>query len=79
MPASGTAWPLRPTASPGTGHLLSDPVVGAIAAQASRTPAQVLLCWCVQRGVLALSKSTHRDRIAENSRIFDFELRATGS
>jgi aldo/keto reductase family protein len=36
---------------PGTGHLLSDPVVGAIAAQASRTPAQVLLHWCVQRGV----------------------------
>jgi diketogulonate reductase-like aldo/keto reductase len=59
---------------PGTGHLLADPVVGAIAAQASRPPAQVLLRWCVQRGVPALSKSTHRDRIAENSRIFDFEL-----
>jgi methylglyoxal/glyoxal reductase len=58
----------------GTGRLLSDPTVGAIAARAGRTPAQVLLRWCVQRGVPVLSKSTHRDRIAENGRIFDFEL-----
>jgi diketogulonate reductase-like aldo/keto reductase len=34
----------------------------------------VLLCWCVQRGVPVLPKSTHQDRIAKNSRIFDFEL-----
>jgi 2,5-diketo-D-gluconate reductase A len=58
----------------GTGRNLSDPTVGAIAARAGRTPAQVLLRWCVQRGVPVLSKSTHRDRIAENGRIFDFEL-----
>jgi diketogulonate reductase-like aldo/keto reductase len=58
----------------GTGALLSDPAVGAIAARAGRTPAQMLLRWCVQRGVPVLSKSTHRHRIAENGRIFDFEL-----
>jgi len=58
----------------GTGTLLSDPAVGAIAARVGRTPAQVLLRWCVQRGVPVLSKSTHRDRIGENGRIFDFEL-----
>jgi methylglyoxal/glyoxal reductase len=58
----------------GTGRLLSDPAVGAIAMRAGRTPAQVLLRWCVQRSVPVLSKSTHRDRIAENGRIFDFEL-----
>jgi methylglyoxal/glyoxal reductase len=58
----------------GTGTLLSDPAVGAIAARVGRTPALVLLRWCVQRGVPVLSKSTHRDRIAENGRIFDFEL-----
>jgi hypothetical protein len=39
-----------------------------------RTPAQVLLRWCVQRGVPVLSKSTHRDKIAENGRIFNFDL-----
>jgi 2,5-diketo-D-gluconate reductase A len=58
----------------GTGRLLSDATVAAIAERVGRTPAQVLLRWCVQRGVPVLSKSTHRDRIAENSRIFDFEL-----
>jgi diketogulonate reductase-like aldo/keto reductase len=58
----------------GTGRHLSDTTVGEIAARAGRTPAQVLLRWCVQSGVPVLSKSTHRDRIAENSRIFDFEL-----
>ena len=58
----------------GTGTLLADPAVGAIVARVGRTPAQVLLRWCVQRGVPVLSKSTHRDRMAENGRIFDFEL-----
>jgi len=58
----------------GTGRLLSDATIGAIAARTGRTPAQVLLRWCVQHGVPVLSKSTHRDRIAENGRIFDFEL-----
>jgi diketogulonate reductase-like aldo/keto reductase len=58
----------------GTGRLLSNATVGAIAARGGRTPAQVLLRWCVQRGIPVLSKSTHRDRIADNSRLFDFEL-----
>jgi len=58
----------------GTGTLLADPAVGAIVARVGRTPAQVLLRWCVQRSVPVLSKSTHRDRMAENGRIFDFEL-----
>jgi methylglyoxal/glyoxal reductase len=58
----------------GTGRLLSDATVGAVAASVGRTPAQVLLRWCVQRGIPVLAKSTHRDRIAANARIFDFEL-----
>ena len=58
----------------GTGRHLSDPVVAAIAADVGRTPAQVLLRWSVQRGIPVISKSTHRDRIQENQRIFDFEL-----
>jgi 2,5-diketo-D-gluconate reductase A len=36
----------------------------------------VLLRWCVQRGIPVITKSTHRDRIAENAQIFDFELSA---
>ena len=53
---------------------LSDPAVVAIAADADRTPAQVLLRWAVRRGIPVITKSTHRDRIEENLRIFDFEL-----
>jgi 2,5-diketo-D-gluconate reductase A len=58
----------------GTGRHLSDEGVRQIAARAGRTPAQVLLRWCVQRDLVVIPKSTHRDRIAENAQIFDFVL-----
>jgi len=48
--------------------------VARIAEGAGRTPAQVLLRWCVQRGVIVLAKSTRRERLAGNAQIFDFEL-----
>ncbi len=60
----------------GTGRHLADPVVREIAERAGRTPAQVLLRWCVQLGLPVIPKSTHRERIEENGRIFDFELSA---
>ena len=58
----------------GTGRHLSDERVRQIAARVGRTPAQVLLRWCVQRDLVVLPKSTHRERIAENAQIFDFTL-----
>ena len=58
----------------GTGRHLGNRTVARIAERAGRTPAQVLLRWCVQRGVPVIPKSTHRERIAENSQIFDFTL-----
>ncbi|HXD64578.1 MAG TPA: aldo/keto reductase [Solirubrobacteraceae bacterium] len=58
----------------GTGALLKDPAVTNIAARLQRSPAQVLLRWCVQRGIPVIAKSTHRDRLAENAEVFDFEL-----
>ena len=60
----------------GTGAQLGDPVVTGIANRIGRTPAQVLLRWSVQRGIPVITKSTHRDRLAENAEIFDFELAA---
>jgi 2,5-diketo-D-gluconate reductase A len=60
----------------GTGRHLSDKTVRGVAARAGRTPAQVLLRWCLQHGVPVIPKSTHRERIEENARIFDFELSA---
>jgi 2,5-diketo-D-gluconate reductase A len=58
----------------GTGRHLSDPTVRRVADRVGRTPAQVLLRWCLQRGLPAISKSTHRERIEENAQIFDFTL-----
>jgi diketogulonate reductase-like aldo/keto reductase len=58
----------------GTGRHLSDPTVTAIAERLGRTPAQVLLRWCVQRDLPVIPKSTHRERIKENGQIFDFSL-----
>jgi 2,5-diketo-D-gluconate reductase A len=58
----------------GTGRHLSDAGVGEIAERVGRTPAQVLLRWCVQRELVVIPKSTHRERIAENARLFDFRL-----
>jgi 2,5-diketo-D-gluconate reductase A len=60
----------------GTGRHLSNRKVKQIAKRAGRTPAQVLLRWCVQRGLVVLPKSTHRERITENAQIFDFSLSA---
>jgi diketogulonate reductase-like aldo/keto reductase len=60
----------------GTGALLGDPAVTRIAERVGRSTAQVLLRWCVQRGIPVIPKSTHRDRIAENAQVFDFELAA---
>jgi len=39
-----------------------------------RTPAQVLLRWCIERHIPLIAKSTHRERIAENAELFDFRL-----
>ena len=58
----------------GTGRHLGDATVTRIAERLERTPAQVLLRWCVQREVPVIPKSTHRERIEENAQIFDFTL-----
>ena len=58
----------------GTGRHLSDSTVQQIAQRVQRTPAQILLRWCVQRKTIVIPKSTHRVRIDENAQIFDFVL-----
>lgn len=58
----------------GTGRHLQNEAVHRVASGVGRTPAQVLLRWCLQHDLVVLPKSTHRERIAENAQIFDFTL-----
>lgn len=56
------------------GRLGEEPALTAIAADYGRTPAQIVLRWIVQRGIVAIPKSVHPERVRENAGIFGFEL-----
>ena len=58
----------------GTGRHLGDATVAQVAERVGRTPAQVLIRWCLQRGTIVLPKSTHQERIEANIQVFDFVL-----
>jgi diketogulonate reductase-like aldo/keto reductase len=59
----------------GKGGLLGDPAVAAIAKRLGKAPSQVVLRWHTQQpGVVAIPKSSQRAHLAENIRLFDFEL-----
>ncbi|HRP32091.1 MAG TPA: aldo/keto reductase [Agriterribacter sp.] len=55
-------------------YLLQDPVIVDLAKKLNRTPAQVVLRWHYQNGVVVIPKSVHPNRIISNKQIFDFEL-----
>ena len=56
--------------------MFNEPVLADIAAKYGKTPAQVILRWNVQQGVIVIPKSVHRERMEENLDIWDFELDA---
>ena len=61
----------------GQGRSLADPRLQAIADRCERTPAQVVLRWHIENGIIAIPKSAASARIAENIDLFDFELTTT--
>lgn len=58
----------------GSNDLLANPVLARIGAQYGKSPAQVALRWLIQRGIAAIPKSTHIERMKANFDIFDFAL-----
>lgn len=56
------------------GRRLGDATIAKIAEKVGRTPAQVVLRWCLQKGVVIIPKSDKEKRIVENKGIFDWEL-----
>ncbi|KAI1309497.1 hypothetical protein EDD11_004083 [Mortierella claussenii] len=56
------------------GHKLQDPMLNKIAAKYSKSAAQVLIRWSLQKGYVVVPKSAHKDRIEQNADVFDFDL-----
>jgi len=56
--------------------VFNNPVLKEIAEKYSKTTAQVMLRWQLQRGIVSLSKSANPERVRQNFDIFDFELSA---
>jgi 2,5-diketo-D-gluconate reductase A len=49
-------------------------VLAAIGTKHGKSIGQVVLRWLVQRGIVVLAKSVHKERMVENLDIFDFHL-----
>ncbi len=60
----------------GKNNIFQNAVLLSIAAKHNKSVAQVILRWLVQRGIIALAKSTRKERMMENISVFDFELSA---
>lgn len=60
----------------GQGKLLAHPAIADIAAKLGRTPAQVIIRWHIDNGLVVIPKSVTPSRISENFKVFDFKLSA---
>jgi len=60
----------------GKNNIFQNESLLSIAAKYKKSAAQVILRWLLQRGIIALAKSTRKERMIENISVFDFELSA---
>lgn len=67
-----TAW--GPLGGQGADAIFTNQLLQQIGGKHGKTPAQVALRWLTQRGIVAIPKSTHIERMRENFNIFDFRL-----
>lgn len=58
----------------GRGQFLSDPTLAEIARRRRRTPAQIILRWCLQKGMSVIPRSADLGHIRQNSQVFNFSL-----
>jgi len=61
----------------GRGMLLDDPVITKLARKHGKTPAQVVIRWHIDNGLIVIPKSVNAERIRANAAVFDFRLEET--
>ena len=66
------AW--YPLGGQGTEDIVKSELLASIGTKYNKTAAQVALRWLTQRGIVAIPKSSHKERMAQNIDIFDFTL-----
>ena len=66
------AW--GPLGGQGVDGIIKSELLGGIGAKYGKTASQVALRWLTQRGIVAIPKSSHKERMAQNFDIFEFSL-----